>query len=221
MQVNRKAVSKTVEDKDRSCAVSPLLMLSRGVCCLAHSNCVPDPSDVVVTHEISTFPFVPASCGSTTLRHPSNHSVLIVRSRGWKLRVLLSLIELILKLNSLSHGNRPNRQHITRASSSTSDQPLLTNSHSHHRPPHPNRRPNIHQSKTIWLKSQREPLLSSKSSLQASRLGQLSPWPNLLSPTRHHLIKSPHHQQRTPRMPFLSFPCSLTQSALAYADTRT
>lgn len=110
-------------------------MLSRGVCCLAHSNCVPYPSDVVVTHEISTFPFVPASCGSTTLRHPSNHSVLIVRSRRWEFRVLLSLIELKLELNPLSHGSGLNRQHSTRASSSTSDQPLLTNSH--RRSPHP------------------------------------------------------------------------------------
>lgn len=214
MQVNRRTVSKTVEDKGTSYAVSPLLMLSRGVCCLAHSDCVPDPSDVVVTHEISTFPFVPASCGSTRLRHPSNHSVFVVRSRGWKSRVLLSLIELTLELNSLSHGSGPNRQHITRASSSTPDQTSLTNSHSHQRPPHPNRRPttpkySIHQSKTTWLKSQQAPLLSSKSSLQASRLGQLLLWPNLLSPSRLHLIKSQHHQQRTPRMPVLSSSCSL------------
>lgn len=185
-------------------------MLSRGVCCLALSNRVPDPSDVVVTHEISTFPFVPASGGSTRLRHPSNHNVLIVRNRGWKSRVFLSLIELTLKLNSLSHGSGPNGQHITRASSSTFDQPLLTNSYQ--RPPYLNRPPTpptIHQSRTTWLKSQQEPLLSSKSSLQVSRLGQLSPWPNLLSPSRHHLIKSQHHQQMTPRMPFLSFSCPL------------
>lgn len=203
------------KEKGKLRAVSSLLMSSRGVCCLAQSDCVPDPSDVVVTHEISTFLFVPASCGSTRLRHPSNHSVLLVRSRGWKFRVLLSLlIELTLELNSLSYGSRPNRQHITRASSSAFDQPLLTNSHSHQRPPHPNRRPttpkySIHRPKTTWLKSQQAPLLSSKSSLQASRLGQLLPWPNLLSPSRHHLIESQHHQQRTPRMPFLPFSCSL------------
>lgn len=50
MQVNRLRVSKVVKDKGRSRAVSPLLMLLRGVCCLALSNCVLDPPVTSLLH---------------------------------------------------------------------------------------------------------------------------------------------------------------------------
>lgn len=161
---------------------------------------------------------------------PVTTSILIATRRELKSRVLLLSIELNTEPNSLVFGNGPNRQCITRASSLTFDQPLLptsphqqplTSHNRHHTQPEYQETPTTQQSKIAWQNSQQEPLPSSRSSLQESRLGQLSPWPSLPSPSRHHSTKSPHLQQRTPRMRLLVFPCSLTQSARAHADIHT
>lgn len=86
-----------LESKDFN-ALPPfsLFCFFRRCCLLSYTamwSCVPSASsDVFVTHEFSPSLFVPASGGSTKLRHPSNKRVLAIW--GLQFRVLLFSIEL-------------------------------------------------------------------------------------------------------------------------------